>query len=76
MRGKGGNNLGARLYRRITPAYAGKRPLKSRPPAARWDHPRVCGEKLCLNVIPNSIKGITPAYAGKRIPKVYLLMQT
>ena len=30
----------------ITPAYAGKRPLRSFDDTREWDHPRVCGEKL------------------------------
>ena len=30
---------------RITPAYAGKRPLSGKGLKALWDHPRVCGEK-------------------------------
>ena len=29
----------------ITPAYAGKRLLHCLHRSARWDHPRVCGEK-------------------------------
>ena len=31
----------------ITPAYAGKRLCLSLSFAPLWDHPRVCGEKLC-----------------------------
>ena len=49
----------------ITPACAGKR--SAWPPVLRRqrDHPRVCGEKLPLNVIPNSIKGSPPRMRGK-----------
>ena len=32
--------------RRITPAYAGKRPGKTCFPGFPWDHPRLCGEKF------------------------------
>ena len=34
-------------YKRITPAYAGKRTQQRWPCIASWDHPRVCGEKNC-----------------------------
>ena len=34
----------------ITPAYAGKRPLRSSGGIRGWDHPRICGEKLCFSL--------------------------
>ena len=46
MRGKAGRKAQVDFAAGITPAYAGKRSpsLRSSPP--RWDHPRVCGEKI------------------------------
>ena len=49
----------------ITPAYAGKSLTIQKMSTASRDHPRVCGEKFCLNVIPNSIKGSPPRMRGK-----------
>ena len=34
----------------ITPAYAGKSANLDFLPLLRWDHPRVCGEKLAVLV--------------------------
>ncbi len=46
VRGKGPRR-GRRLLRDgITPACAGKRTAARPSPTTRWDHPRVCGEKL------------------------------
>ncbi len=63
MRGKDVFVLITIFMRRITPAYAGKRPMHQwcRKTASR-DHPRLCGEK------PENTAAmqITPAYAGKR----------
>ena len=44
VRGKPHRRTPTQNHRRITPACAGKTPLKKRAAATRWDHPRVCGE--------------------------------
>ena len=46
MRGKDGVNDSAQAVTGITPACAGKSHCRSRTSPDRWDHPRVCGEKL------------------------------
>ena len=51
---------------RITPACAGKRQPQSFRRCLRWDHPRMCGEKLRLRRYQREGTGITPACAGKR----------
>ena len=40
------------------------------------DHPRVCGEKLLLNVIPNSIKGSPPRVRGKGTEEIVVVQIT
>ena len=45
MRGKGYSEAKRGLQGRITPAYAGKRVIRSRKISGSWDHPCVCGEK-------------------------------
>ena len=65
MRGKVPGLLLQHLTHGITPAYAGKSKLFIVHGQQLRDHPRVCGEKFCLNVIPNSIKGSPPRMRGK-----------
>ena len=48
MRGKGASSVWSLTFHGITPAYAGKRPSRSRSAADAGDHPRVCGEKFWL----------------------------
>ena len=50
----------------ITPAHAGKRRSRLRRCAARWDHPRACGENSFVMVAWWYSVWITPAHAGKR----------
>ena len=50
MRGKVSFTLAADIRRRITPAYAGKRPLWVADPAFCLDHPRLCGEKQPVKI--------------------------
>ena len=67
VRGKGLLSKKCLLRVGITPACAGKRCGARLAAGHRRDHPRVCGEKLALNVIPNSIKGSPPRVRGKVI---------
>ena len=46
MRGKARLSSGCRARARITPAYAGKRPLVLSVIIIHQDHPRLCGEKV------------------------------
>ena len=65
MRGKDGQiavNIDARG---ITPAHAGKRCPRSQRRAARWDHPRPCGEKKMYGEICSSDMGSPPPMRGK-----------
>ena len=52
---------------RITPAYAGKRPLYFCIVGIKRDHPRLCGEKKMPVFVEPSAERITPAYAGKSV---------
>ena len=45
MRGKAPLQSVDKIEVRITPAYAGKSPLRHEKRGANGDHPRVCGEK-------------------------------
>ena len=51
----------------ITPAYAGKSPVRELLLIVSRDHPRVCGEKLGWSLSRSRRSGITPAYAGKSL---------
>ena len=53
------------IQRRITPAWAGKRPHTCGPCAAQEDHPRVGGEKLAARRCSASILGSPPRGRGK-----------
>ena len=53
----------------ITPAYAGKRPLRCHLRSAVRDHPRVCGEKLSNASIRLFCAGSPPRMRGKAIIK-------
>ena len=49
----------------ITPVYAGKRNCDNSTISAKWDHPRICGEKF-LNEEKNGVlKGSPPHMRGK-----------
>ena len=65
MRGKGVRAGGVKVYRRITPAYAGKRLRPSRPAYTSRDHPRVCGEKSALRAAQVKLLGSPPRMRGK-----------
>ena len=49
----------------ITPAYAGKRLCLSLSFAPLWDHPRVCGEKLHIQIYNVHLLGSPPRMRGK-----------
>ena len=66
MRGKDMTEAESVGRKRITPAYAGKRPAEPAFHCIPRDHPRLCGEKTSGNNVPEWGWGITPAYAGKR----------
>ena len=65
MRGKGTEFLDAVSPRRITPAYAGKRPGTCFDSARLQDHPRICGEKMFALTPTNSRAGSPPHMRGK-----------
>ena len=65
MRGKVLDRQIFPIIRRITPAYAGKRPTPPTRKDFTRDHPRLCGEKLPTKLTLPSVSRITPAYAGK-----------
>ena len=49
----------------ITPACAGKSDPEKQPGAARWDHPRVCGEKCTACGVSPITVGSPPRVRGK-----------
>ena len=65
MRGKDLHKMESLVKVRITPAYAGK----STPPThlfvIKWDHPRVCGEKLSTSIFHMVYMGSPPRMRGK-----------
>ena len=65
VRGKVGDVGVALAVVGITPAYAGKSPLRYRPVRMRRDHPRVCGEKLGAKEQPRRKPGSPPRVRGK-----------
>ena len=65
MRGKAVAIFRQLHHGRITPAYAGKSDPEKQPGAARWDHPRVCGEKKRLQPTITAQPGSPPRVRGK-----------
>ena len=65
MRGKAEIESYADECDRITPAYAGKRFVSTLCRCVRWDHPRVCGEKLVAPLVAARIGGSPPRMRGK-----------
>ena len=65
MRGKAASGGDREPGAGITPAYAGKSDPEKQPGAARWDHPRVCGEKLKDGRNVRRILGSPPRMRGK-----------
>ena len=56
-----------RARKRITPAWAGKRPSARSPAEPDWDHPRVGGEKFIASVENVASKGSPPRGRGKEV---------
>ena len=67
MRGKGAASFPIDIGPRITPAYAGKRRQTSVRCACRWDHPRVCGEKITKVKSSQHTTGSPPRMRGKAV---------
>ena len=74
MRGKG-DGAGYRLLQiGITPAYAGKSPVRSVSRKRYWDHPRACGEKIEEMLVIIQLIGSPPRMRGKesKCQRLYL----
>ena len=67
MRGKVVRAIPDILRKRITPAYAGKRPTPPMRKDFTRDHPRLCGEKLKIFSSAPEKKGSPPPMRGKGI---------
>ena len=65
MRGKECVIAFVKIFDGITPAYAGKSPPAERSGPIRWDHPRVCGEKMDAATIQSGNAGSPPRMRGK-----------
>ena len=65
MRGKVRLTVENMIAQRITPAYAGKSTLSTSLYICRRDHPRLCGEKVCLCHMKKESKGSPPPMRGK-----------
>ena len=65
MRGKGFPTVPFFVFRRITPAYAGKRRRRLRRHCESEDHPRLCGEKITQSPTQNTHIGSPPPMRGK-----------
>ena len=65
MRGKDTAWNGSGIVTRITPAYAGKRPLVFVKVFRKQDHPRICGEKLNKARSCSAQGGSPPHMRGK-----------
>ena len=69
MRGKGFIENEAMIWGRITPAYAGKSAGDRLTIHIKWDHPRLCGEKLSGTLTPKTDSGSPPPMRGKVQPE-------
>ena len=68
MRGKVRHVAGRLAGLGITPAYAGKSRTRELVDVVHRDHPRVCGEKQCLERSPRTDLGSPPRMRGKVQP--------
>ena len=67
MRGKDGVNDSAQAVTGITPACAGKRQSWTSATWLQRDHPRVCGEKMCIQCSNSIPQGSPPRMRGKGV---------
>ena len=67
VRGKVEPFKGSMYQSRITPACAGKRCIRHSRITAKWDHPRVCGEKEFLSDDVLPLAGSPPRVRGKEL---------
>ena len=65
MRGKVSTDIQTSGFRRITPAYAGKRYHHQKDKKSEQDHPRLCGEKAPGMVSRGRLLGSPPPMRGK-----------
>ena len=65
MRGKALLRIGSPVKLGITPAYAGKRGGYASVTFAKWDHPRLCGEKFFIVRSAFRAPGSPPPMRGK-----------
>ena len=65
MRGKGCSRSSRVSGKGITPAYAGKSKTLRELAFVHGDHPRVCGEKSVLHMLPRDLSGSPPRMRGK-----------
>ena len=65
MRGKVPRFLPCSVYRRITPAYAGKSRVGFQKHGRFGDHPRLCGEKAIQDRTTERVRGSPPPMRGK-----------
>ena len=65
MRGKAFPVRTSDRCERITPAYAGKRKKSTGRHYEKWDHPRLCGEKMYASIKDESLLGSPPPMRGK-----------
>ena len=65
MRGKDSSSGFHNVHLRITPAYAGKSTIDGGKHDRSKDHPRLCGEKVCLCHMKKESKGSPPPMRGK-----------
>ena len=68
MRGKVTVLVFGSMILRITPAYAGKSTIDGGKHDRSKDHPRLCGEKVCLCHMKKESKGSPPPMRGKGKP--------
>ena len=65
MRGKASSRVRSGTFLRITPAYAGKSGINCNQIPVTGDHPRLCGEKHCVNCGIANVPGSPPPMRGK-----------
>ena len=61
---------------RITPAHAGKTPLGCAFAPPKTDHPRACGENMCLTCRQLAGNGSPPRMRGKLITAIRDYLRT